>query len=224
MERSCEPMDKNRIEGAAKQGERARFREALVIKAKWRKSSGCAAKACVLTRGDLALCLKGRRGDAEREVSRGRSSASKGAKGRTRRRVRDHANKGAAGVDGLDIDQTARHLVTAWPALRERLLRGTYRPSPVRRVTILKPDGGSRELGIPTVTDRLIQPALLQVLQPRLAPTFSEHSYGFRPLGDVRTTRSLRRKRTCNRGGASWWMLIWRRSSTTTITASSSAG
>jgi RNA-directed DNA polymerase len=91
------------------------------------------------------------------------------------------ANKGAAGVDGLDIDQTARHLVTAWPGIRERLLAGTYRPSPVRRVTIPKPDGGERELGIPTVTDRLIQQALLQVLQLILDPTFSEHSYGFRP-------------------------------------------
>lgn len=74
MERSCEPMDKNRIEGAAEQGERARFREALVIKAKWRKSGGCAEKECVLTRGDLAPWLKGRRGDTEREVSKGRSS------------------------------------------------------------------------------------------------------------------------------------------------------
>ena len=90
-------------------------------------------------------------------------------------------NKGAAGVDGLDIDQTARHLAMAWPRLREQLLEGTYRPSPVRRVTIPKPDGGERELGIPTVTDRLIQQALLQVLQPLLDPTFSEHSYGFRP-------------------------------------------
>jgi len=95
------------------------------------------------------------------------------------KRVR--ANKGAAGVDGLDIDQTSRHLVTAWPAIREQLLKGTYRPSPVRRVTIPKPDGGEREPGIPTVTDRLIQQALLQVLQPVLDPTFSEHSYGFRP-------------------------------------------
>lgn len=91
------------------------------------------------------------------------------------------ANKGAAGVDGLDIEQTARHLATAWPMLRDQLLRGTYRPKPVRRVTIPKPDGGERELGIPTVTDRLIQQALLQVLQPILDPTFSEHSYGFRP-------------------------------------------
>jgi hypothetical protein len=62
VERNCEPMDKNRIEGAAEQGERAWFREALVIKSKWRKSGGCAAKECVLTRGDLALWVKARRG------------------------------------------------------------------------------------------------------------------------------------------------------------------
>ncbi len=95
------------------------------------------------------------------------------------KRVR--ANKGAAGVDGLDIDQTAQYLKTAWPVIREQLLLGTYRPSPVRRVTIPKPGGGERELGIPTVLDRLIQQALLQVLQPILDPTFSEHSHGFRP-------------------------------------------
>ena len=95
------------------------------------------------------------------------------------KRVR--ANKGAAGVDGLDIDQTATYLVTAWPGIRERLLSGSYRPNPVRRVMIPKPEGGERELGIPTVVDRLIQQALLQVLQPKLDPTFSEHSYGFRP-------------------------------------------
>jgi RNA-directed DNA polymerase len=95
------------------------------------------------------------------------------------KRVR--ANGGAAGVDGLDIDQTARHLRTAWPKLREQLLAGTYRPSPVRRVVIEKPEGGERELGIPTVTDRLIQQAMLQVLQPILDAGFSEHSYGFRP-------------------------------------------
>ena len=95
------------------------------------------------------------------------------------KRVR--ANKGAAGVDGLDVNQTSVHLVTAWRGIREQLLAGTYRPSPVRRVTIPKPDGGERELGIPTVTDRLIQQALLQVLQPLIDPTFSQHSYGFRP-------------------------------------------
>ena len=74
MERNCEPMNKNRIEGAAEQDERARDREVLVVKAKRRKSGGCAGKECVLTWGDLASCLKGRRWKLEREVSRGRSS------------------------------------------------------------------------------------------------------------------------------------------------------
>ena len=91
------------------------------------------------------------------------------------------ANKGAAGVDGMDIAQTGRYLVTALPTIRNQLMAGTYRPSPVRRVGIPKPDGSERELGIPTVTDRLIQQALLQVLQPLIDPTFSEHSHGFRP-------------------------------------------
>jgi len=91
------------------------------------------------------------------------------------------ANKGAAGVDGLDIEQTARVLQTKWPDIRQALLQGSYRPSPVRKVMIPKPDGTQRELGIPTVTDRLIQQALLQVLQPLIDSTFSEHSHGFRP-------------------------------------------
>lgn len=84
-------------------------------------------------------------------------------------------------MDGLDIDQTAELLKTQWPAIRESLREGTYRPAPVRRVMIPKPGGGERELGIPTVTDRLIQQAVLQVLQPILDPGFSVHSYGFRP-------------------------------------------
>ena len=95
------------------------------------------------------------------------------------RRVR--RNKGSAGVDGLSIIATAELLKTQWPLVAECLLNGTYRPMPVRRVMIPKPDGSQRELGIPTVTDRLIQQALLQVLQPKIDPTFSDHSYGFRP-------------------------------------------
>ncbi|MBN8487579.1 MAG: group II intron reverse transcriptase/maturase [Burkholderiales bacterium] len=91
------------------------------------------------------------------------------------------ANKGAAGVDGLDIEQTAEVLRTSWSQTRQALLAGTYRPQPVRRVMIPKPDGSQRELGIPTVLDRLIQQALLQVLQPLIDPSFSEHSHGFRP-------------------------------------------
>jgi RNA-directed DNA polymerase len=91
------------------------------------------------------------------------------------------ANKGAAGVDGLDIEHTHRLLQTKWPQIRQELLAGKYRPMPVRRVMIPKPDGSQRELGIPSVVDRLIQQALLQVLQPLIDPTFSEHSHGFRP-------------------------------------------
>ena len=81
----------------------------------------------------------------------------------------------------MSIAETADSLRAHWPRIRESLLEGSYRPAPVRRVQIPKPDGGVRELGIPTVTDRLIQQALLQVLQPLIDPTFSEHSYGFRP-------------------------------------------
>lgn len=91
------------------------------------------------------------------------------------------ANRGAAGVDGLDIARTGAWLKSAWPELGEQLRQGSYRPKPVRRVSIPKPGGGERELGIPTVTDRLIQQALLQVLQPLIDPYFSDHSHGFRP-------------------------------------------
>ena len=94
---------------------------------------------------------------------------------------RVEANKGSAGVDGLSIEETAESLKTQWPKIREELSNGTYRPQAVRRVEIPKPGGGVRELGIPTVVDRLIQQALLQVLQPLIDPTFSEFSYGFRP-------------------------------------------
>ena len=91
------------------------------------------------------------------------------------------ANAGSAGVDGRTVQQTGNDLVTEWADTRQALLDGTYRPWPVRRVAIPKPGGGTRELGIPTVVDRLIQQALLQVLQPIIDPTFSEHSHGFRP-------------------------------------------
>jgi RNA-directed DNA polymerase len=95
------------------------------------------------------------------------------------KRVR--ANKGSPGVDGLSIDETAAYLREHWPAIRDQLLQGVYAPQPVKRVEIPKPDGGVRKLGVPCVVDRLIQQAVLQVLQKRWDPTFSEHSYGFRP-------------------------------------------
>jgi group II intron reverse transcriptase/maturase len=91
------------------------------------------------------------------------------------------ANKGSAGVDGRTVQDTGEYLKSAWPDIRRRLLDGSYRPDPVRRVGIPKPGGGVRELGIPTVVDRLIQQALLQVLQPLIDPSFSAHSHGFRP-------------------------------------------
>ena len=90
-------------------------------------------------------------------------------------------NKGGPGVDGMTIDETRDHLREHWPGIRSQLLDGTYQPQPVKRVEIPKPDGGIRKLGVPCVVDRLIQQALLQVLQPQWDPTFSEHSYGFRP-------------------------------------------
>ena len=91
------------------------------------------------------------------------------------------ANKGSAGVDGRTVHDTGEYLKTTWPDIRRSLFDGSYRPEPVRRVGIPKADGGVRELGIPTVVDRLIQQALLQVLQPLIDPTFSEHSHAFRP-------------------------------------------
>ena len=95
------------------------------------------------------------------------------------KRVR--ANQGSPGVDGMTIDVALDFLRGHWPTIREQLLQGTYQPKPVKRVEIPKPDGGIRKLGVPCVVDRLIQQALLQVLQKQWDPTFSEHSYGFRP-------------------------------------------
>ena len=94
---------------------------------------------------------------------------------------RVRANKGSPGIDGMTVDQLPDYLRAHWPQHRDELLRGTYTPSPVRRVEIPKPDGGVRKLGVPTALDRFIQQAVLQVLQPIFDPTFSNHSYGFRP-------------------------------------------
>src|SRR3981081_1803486 len=92
------------------------------------------------------------------------------------------SNKGSAGIEGVTVAQLADYLKQHWPAIREQLLNGTYEPQPVRRVEIPKPDGGGmRKLGIPTVLDRFVQQAVMQVLQRQWNPTFSHYSYGFRP-------------------------------------------
>lgn len=90
-------------------------------------------------------------------------------------------NKGAAGVDGLTVLELKAWLQQHWPSVKTALLAGDYLPAAIRKVEMPKPTGGVRILGIPTVLDRLIQQALLQVLQPEFEPEFSEHSYGFRP-------------------------------------------
>ena len=94
---------------------------------------------------------------------------------------RVQANKGSPGVDGMTVQRLGDHLRESWTTIREQLLNGTYQPQPVKRTEIPKLGGGVRKLGIPTALDRFIQQALLQVLQGRWDPTFSEHSYGFRP-------------------------------------------
>jgi RNA-directed DNA polymerase len=91
------------------------------------------------------------------------------------------ANKGSPGIDDMTVEDLSEYLKQHWPTVREQLLRGTYKPQPVRRVEIPKPDGGVRKLGIPTVLDRLIQQAVMQVLQRRWDPAFSDYSHGFRP-------------------------------------------
>ena len=91
------------------------------------------------------------------------------------------ANRGAPGADGVTLEQFAETIATDWPAVKQQLLEGTYRPGPARRKSIPKPDGSLRHLGIPNVVDRVIQQAVLQILTPIFDPHFSESSYGFRP-------------------------------------------
>ena len=124
-----------------------------------------------------------RTGDQSASPPREQTNAGQALDKRNMQRAwrRVKANKGAAGVDQLDIARSGQYLKDAWSGIREQLLAGSYRPQPARRVSIPKPQGGTRELGIPNVVDRLIQQALLQVLQPLIDPSFSEHSHGFRP-------------------------------------------
>ena len=120
------------------------------------------------------------------------------------RRVK--ANRGAPGPDGVTLDEffdTFRH---HWPDVRRQLLEGTYRPTPVRRKSIPKPDGGQRHLGIPNVIDRLIQQAILQVLTPIFDPEFSESSYGYRPKRSAQEQSSrFKRRFAMATAGASTW-------------------
>jgi RNA-directed DNA polymerase len=121
--------------------------------------------------------------------------------------IRAHArvvqNGGAAGADGMTVNELMPYCREHWARIREELLRGTYRPHPVRRVEIPKPGGaGTRTLGIPTVLDRLIQQALLQVLQPIVDPTFSDSSFGFRPRRSAHD--AVRRARSHIAGGYRW--------------------
>ena len=113
------------------------------------------------------------------------------------RRVK--ANRGAPGPDGITVDvflETFRH---QWPEVRRQLLEGTYRPTPVRRKSIPKPDGGERHLGIPNVVDRLVQQAILQVLTPIFDPEFSDSSFGYRPK------RSAKESSAANSNDHSRW-------------------
>jgi RNA-directed DNA polymerase len=111
-------------------------------------------------------------------------------------------NGGAPGIDGMTVEGLGDYCREHWPRIREALLSGTYVPQPVRCVEIPKPTGGTRTLGIPTVLDRLIQQALLQVLQPLLDPTFSDSSFGFRPRRS--THDAVRRAREHIAAGHRW--------------------
>jgi group II intron reverse transcriptase/maturase len=116
------------------------------------------------------------------------------------KRVR--ANGGSPGSDGMTVAQLPAFLIAAWPRIRQELREGTYQPAPVRRAEIPKPGGGKRNLGIPTVLDRLIQQAILQVLDPLYDPTFSPHSYGFRAGKSAH--QALEQARQHVAGGKRW--------------------
>ena len=111
-------------------------------------------------------------------------------------------NRGAAGIDRMTTAQLEPHLQANWGILQDKLLKGTYVPTPVRRVEIPKPSGGTRTLGIPTVQDRFIQQLLLQVLTPIFDPQFSEHSYGFRPGRSAQD--AVRAAQQYAQGGKEW--------------------
>jgi len=111
-------------------------------------------------------------------------------------------NQGAGGIDRMTTAELEEHLQANWGKLKDKLLKGTYVPSPVKRVEIPKPSGGTRMLGIPTVQDRFIQQLLLQVLTPIFDPQFSQHSYGFRPGRSAQD--AVRAAQQYAQGGKDW--------------------
>ncbi|SFE92938.1 group II intron reverse transcriptase/maturase [Alteribacillus iranensis] len=111
-------------------------------------------------------------------------------------------NKGSHGIDGMPAKSLREHLMNHWSSLRDQLAKGTYAPEPVRRVEIPKPNGGKRKLGIPTVTDRFLQQAIAQVLTKVYDPTFSDHSYGFRP--NRRGHDAVRKAKSYMKEGYRW--------------------
>src|SRR3990170_1336092 len=115
---------------------------------------------------------------------------------------RVESNKGAAGIDGMEVEDLRGYLKKHWLEVREALESGKYRPGPVRRVEIPKPDGGVRQLGIPTVQDRLIQQAIAQVLSPMFEQVFSPNSYGFRPGRSAH--QAIQKSQECIRAGYDW--------------------
>jgi RNA-directed DNA polymerase len=116
--------------------------------------------------------------------------------------ARVRANAGAAGIDQMTVEGLRTHLQTQWAEIRKELLEGAYQPDPVRRVEIPKPDGGKRLLGVPTVLDRFIQQALMQVLGPIFEGSFSEHSYGFRPGRNAH--QAVRQAQEYQKAGKRW--------------------
>jgi len=112
------------------------------------------------------------------------------------------ANRGGPGIDGMTVSELKGYLKAHWPEIRTQLLAGRYKPQPVKAVDISKPGGGTRRLGIPTVLDRFIQQALLQVMTPVYDPTFSPHSYGFRPGRNAH--QAVRQARAYIKEGYDW--------------------
>src|SRR3990170_5132091 len=113
-------------------------------------------------------------------------------------------NKGAAGIDNMTVEALGTYLKEKWPEIKEQLVKGEYKPKPVKRVEIPKPGGGERLLGIPTVLDRLIQQSIYQILSPIFEPTFSDNSYGFRPERNAH--QAIKRAKEYQTEGKKWVM------------------